>query len=81
MEDSADGSDSGNSFFDIYGPEVNTLFHDFILISLCLCLSDSDSFSSWQAKPELVFKTPETKTLNLQVGFTCPTIILGLIIL
>ncbi|KAG2243567.1 hypothetical protein Bca52824_094588 [Brassica carinata] len=39
VEDSADGSGTGNSFFDIYGPE---------------------------AKPELVFKSPETTTLNLQ---------------
>ncbi|KAF8090996.1 hypothetical protein N665_0458s0001 [Sinapis alba] len=38
VEDSADGRDAGNSFFDIYGPE---------------------------AKPELVFKSPDT-TLNLQ---------------
>ncbi|CAH8313825.1 unnamed protein product [Eruca vesicaria subsp. sativa] len=38
VEDTTDGSDTGNSFFDIYGP---------------------------QAKPELVFKSPEP-TLNLQ---------------
>ncbi|KAJ0248543.1 Small RNA degrading nuclease 5 [Hirschfeldia incana] len=39
VEDSADGSDTGKSFFDIYGPE---------------------------AKPELVFKSSEKTTLNLQ---------------